>query len=117
MRASSFVVLLAVLISYPTAALACPAGQYRDGLFGACLPKIGGTPGKVFEQAKGEIKGQLGGPLLEQYIIQSRNDAIRFASPMPPHIRQALTGYASQDSMNKVRFRIQDNGVLNLAHL
>jgi hypothetical protein len=35
--------------------------------------------------------------------------------PIPPQIRQQLTGYASQDSMNRVRYKIGDNGFANLA--
>jgi hypothetical protein len=37
--------------------------------------------------------------------------------PIPPYIRQALTGYASEDSMNRVRYKIGDNGFFNLANV
>jgi hypothetical protein len=57
------------------------------------------------------------GPALEQAIIASRNTAINGAMPIPPEIRRALTGYASEDSMNRVRYKIGDNGALNLAHV
>jgi hypothetical protein len=68
---------------------------------GMCWPEIGGTPGQVFEQGKKEFEGQLGGVPLEQLIIASHNTAINGAMPIPPQIRQALTGYASEDSMNR----------------
>ncbi|MFQ6238268.1 DUF4157 domain-containing protein [Sinorhizobium meliloti] len=59
----------------------------------------------------------LSGPTLEAAIIASRNTAINGAMPIPPHIRQQLTGYASDDSMNRVRYKVGDNGFANLAHL
>jgi Domain of unknown function (DUF4157) len=59
----------------------------------------------------------LSGPALEQAIISSHNTAINGSMPIPPEIRQALTGYASEDSMNRVRFKIGDNGFVNVAHL
>jgi hypothetical protein len=59
----------------------------------------------------------LSGPTLERAIIASHNTAINGAMPIPPQIRQQLTGYASEDSMNRVRYKIGDNGFANLAHL
>jgi len=59
----------------------------------------------------------LSGPALEQAIIASRNTAINGAMPIPPNIRQQLTGYASEDSMSRVRYKIGDNGFVNLARL
>ena len=61
--------------------------------------------------------GGLTGPALEQAINSSHNTAINGAMPIPPQIRQQLTGYASEDSMNRVRYKIGDNGFANLAHL
>jgi hypothetical protein len=59
----------------------------------------------------------LTGPVLEQAIISSHNTAINGAMPIPPRIRQQLSGYASEDSMNRVRYKIGDNGFVNLARL
>jgi hypothetical protein len=59
----------------------------------------------------------LSGPALEQAIISSHNTAINGAMPIPAQMRQQLTGYASEDSMNRVRYKIGDNGFVNLAHL
>ena len=59
----------------------------------------------------------LTGPALEQAIIASHNTAINGAMPIPPVIRQQLTGYSSEDSMSRVRYKIGDNGFANLAHL
>jgi hypothetical protein len=57
------------------------------------------------------------GAALAQAIIQSHNTAVGGSMPMPPDIREQLTGYASEDSMNRVRYKAGDNGALNLAHL
>jgi Domain of unknown function (DUF4157) len=37
--------------------------------------------------------------------------------PIPPQIRQDLAGYATEDSMNRVRYKVGDNGFLNLARM
>jgi hypothetical protein len=58
-----------------------------------------------------EIQAQIGGVPLEQWIVASRNTALSGAMPIPPEIRQALTGYASEDSMNRVRYKIGDKVV------
>lgn len=50
--------------------------------------------------------GVLTGPALEQAIIASHNTATNGAIPIPPQIRQQLTGYASEDLMNRVRYKI-----------
>jgi uncharacterized protein DUF4157 len=67
--------------------------------------------------ALNEAQVAAAGAGLEQFIIQSHNTAINGAMPIPPEIRQQLTGYASEDSMNRVTYKVGDNGVVNLAHL
>jgi hypothetical protein len=57
------------------------------------------------------------GPALEQWIIQSRNDAINGAMPMPPHVRQALQGWYSPQLMDIVRYKVGDGGALNLGNV
>jgi hypothetical protein len=59
----------------------------------------------------------LTGPALEAAINASRNTAINGSMPVPPAIRQQLTGYVSEDSLNRARFKIGDPGFANLAHL
>ena len=110
------------LVSVPLVAgtsFACADHEYEQCVLGACvcLPKIGGAVGQGAQHLKEELQGQIGGPVYEQAIVQSRNTAINGAMPIPPQIRQALTGYASADSMNRARYKIQDNGALNLARL
>jgi hypothetical protein len=57
------------------------------------------------------------GPTLEQWLIRSRNDAANGSLPIPGSVRQAMQGWFTDDLMNKVTYKIGDNGVLNLANL
>lgn len=59
----------------------------------------------------------LTGSTLERAIVESRNAAINGSMPIPPNIRQAMTGYIDEDSLNRARFKIGDNGFFNLARL
>lgn len=59
----------------------------------------------------------LTGPALAQAIQASHDSAYGQASPIPQEIRWALVGYASPDSLDRVRFKVGDNGFANLAHL
>lgn len=95
--------------------IACPDGQYSS--MGMCWPEIGGSVGQATEHLKREIPAQLGGNPLEAWINASRSTSVQGAMPIPPQIRQALTGYIDQETLNAVRFKIGDNGVLNLAGL
>ena len=60
------------------------------------------NPGQVpqgIANALNELQASaLSGPALERAIIESRNTAINGSMPIPPLIRQKLTGYASQES-------------------
>ena len=81
---------------------------------GNALTKAGQDVGNAINELQANA---LSGPTLEQAIIASRNTAINGSLPIPPNIRQKLTGYASEDSMNRARYKIGDNGFLNLARL
>jgi Domain of unknown function (DUF4157) len=78
------------------------------------VAKAGQDVAKAINELQASV---LSGPALEQAIISSHNTAINGAMPIPPEMRQQLTGYASEDSMNRVRYKIGDNGFVNLAHL
>lgn len=72
------------------------------------------------EHAGREGQAQTGAPVLEQWLIASRNTALAGGtSPIPPHIRQQLQGFGSFDNdlLNRVRFKVGDSGVANLANL
>jgi Domain of unknown function (DUF4157) len=118
-----FVILVGVL-SFASSAFGC------GGIFDVqCNLEHGGlSPNNIGQQARkagqdvanaiNEFQASvLSGPTLERAIIESRNTAINGAMPIPVNIRQLLTGYASEDSMNRVRYKIGDSGFLNLAHL
>jgi hypothetical protein len=79
------------------------------------------NPGQVTQgiaNALNELQASvLTGPTLERAIIESRNTAINGSMPIPPGVRDAMTGYISEDALNRARFKIGDNGFINLAHL
>ena len=109
------VIVVASLLIGAGNALACPAGQYS--WMGTCMPEIGGAVGASFEHLKKEIPAQLVGNPLEGWLIASRNTSINGAQPIPPGIRQALSGYISDEIMNIARFRVGDMGAINAAHV
>ena len=115
----SALIIILSLVSYSSVSLACPDNQYEQCFLGACacFPKIGGAIGEGAEHLKREVHGQTGGAILEQWLIASRNSAIGTSQPIPPQIRQALTGYIEDEIMNRARFKVGDNGILNLAGL
>jgi hypothetical protein len=79
------------------------------------------NPGQVTQgiaNALNELQASLlTGPTLERAIVESRNTAINGSMPIPPGVRRAMTGYISEDALNRARFKIGDNGFINLAHL
>jgi hypothetical protein len=78
---------------------------------------VGGLP--IVGHAINEGQAQASGAALQQWFNASRNTAIQGALPIPPQIRDALirAGFNDQDAMNRARYRIQDAGALNLAHI
>jgi len=62
----------------------------------------------------GQGLDEAAGLALEQLIIALHNSAIIGATPIPDRIRQRLSGYAGEDSMNRVRYKIDGSGFLNL---
>lgn len=58
---------------------------------------------------------QAGAPLLQELIIQSRDDALRSGvQPMPPDIRRNLTGFLPERVLNAARYRVQGGGDFTL---
>ena len=77
-----------------------------------------GNAGAELDRMRLEANAQAGAPVLEAWLNQSRNNAMRGGtSPIPPRIRQALDGFYDDDLLNRVSFKIGDAGVLNLANL
>ena len=107
---------LACGIACATPALACPDGQSK-GAFGWCYPNIGGDVGAAWEHGKKEVIGQVVGNPLALWLQQSRDTSINGAQPIPMNIRQALRGYVPDAVMDRARFRVGDEGVINAAHV
>lgn len=88
---------------------------------GGLSPKNLANQGQIILNQAGRVvtesEAAASGAALAQMIIQSHNTAINGSMPIPPMIRQQLTGYASEDSMNRVSYKAGDSGALNLAHL
>ena len=117
MKNSVYAAIISASLAVPTFAWSYdinlgPLGHACDTCGGGV---VGGLP--VVGPALNEAKAQAAGSALEQWIIASHNSAQAGAMPIPYQIRQQLTGYASEDSMNRVRYKIGDNGFLNLAHV
>lgn len=89
-----------------------PIGHVCDTCGGGV---IGGLP--VVGHPINEAIVSTAGTGLEQWINASRNTALNGAMPIPIQIRQQLTGYSSENSMNRVRYKIGDNGFANLARI
>lgn len=121
MRRARLFILATAIGLLPVVSWACPDDQYEQcGPFGigcVCLPKVGGTVGKEAERIKNETRAQTAGPILEQWLVASRNSAIGSASPIPAHVRAALSGFVDERVLNRVRYKVGDNGILNLAGL
>lgn len=76
-----------------------------------------GNLGRDIDRWRLELQAQGAAPVLQQWLIESRNSAASGAQPMPPHIRQQLQGYYDDDVLNRARYKVGDAGVINLAHL
>lgn len=74
--------------------------------------------GRTIDRARLEMQAQAGAPAFEQWLIASRNTAASGGvSAIPLQIRRQLTGFVDEDILNRVRFKVGDSGVFNLAQL
>jgi hypothetical protein len=65
-----------------------------------------------------EATVQATAPAFEQWLNASRNTARNGGtSPIPQNIRQQLAGFYDEDLLNRVRYKVGDSGVVNLANL
>jgi hypothetical protein len=70
-----------------------------------------------FDRARIAFQSQVfTGPALEQWLIQSRNDAMNGAIPMPDNIKLAMNGWYLPQQMANVYYKIGDGGALNLGN-
>ena len=70
------------------------------------------------DRAHLESQAQINAPILEQWLIQSRNSAMGGStSRMPARIRAQLRGFYQDEILDSVRFKVGDGGVFNAASL
>lgn len=105
------------------AAYACGKNHYRDG-FGLCIPRAERLPDIIIDTTQSVLQSieqavreaMIAGPgeALTVYIRESRNSAIGTAQPIPPHIRTQLQGFVAESTLDRVRYKVGDNGLINL---
>lgn len=76
-----------------------------------------GNAGAAIDRTRLEAMVQAGAPAFQVWLQESRNTAANGAQPIPPQIRQALTGYISEDLLTRARYKVGDPGVFNAANL
>lgn len=80
-----------------------PYGQLEEGASGAV------------RHGAQQVVGEAGAPILKNWIIESRNDALRAGTnPIPPQLRAAFSGFFPNEILNKVRFRVGQGHELSL---
>lgn len=76
-----------------------------------------GNAGKEIDRIRLEANAQAGAPILQNWLIESEKTARKGAQPIPSNIRSQLQGFYDNDILNRVRFKVGDAGVVNLANL
>ncbi len=119
-RLATTLTSLLLVLSPVAVAQTCPATEYAVCLGGSCvcIPQMSGD----LEAMAGEaIKALEAGraPLLASWLETSRNDSFLKSEPIPPFIRDALTGYVADDILTRARFLVADSAsdTLNLGDM
>jgi hypothetical protein len=77
-----------------------------------------GNLGQEINRLYLEGQANAAAPLLERWFIESRASALQGVTALiPPDVRADLSRYYDADVLNRVRFKIGDAGVMNLANL
>lgn len=96
-----------------------PAGDLLNP--GRIIDNVGremDNAGRQLDRSRLEAQVQAGAPIFERWLHQSRNNASSGGtSSIPPQIRQQLQGFYDDNLLNRVRFKVGDGGVFNLAAL
>jgi hypothetical protein len=110
-----FLLLLAPLQS---GAQSCTAEHYTVCLNGNCLciPALSGDLETMAAQAIRTFD-QLRAPVLEAWLLSSRNAIFLEAEPVPLAIRAALAGRVPQEVLDRARYKVGYNDSLNLGHV
>jgi hypothetical protein len=86
----------------------CAEGASEQCLLGLCAC----VPAELAEHTK-----HTAGLMLEQWLIESRNDSIADALPVPRQIRELLAPFVRKEILDVARYRIGGQTELNLANL
>lgn len=95
------------------AAIACPDGWSSTSL-GFCMPDDGTVIDVVLKPGT-EAWAQQYGPIIATWLQASRETAYSASQPIPAHVRAQLSGFVPDDVLNRARYKVDDNGVLNAA--
>jgi len=96
----------------------CTAGQYTVCLNGNCLciPALSGDLEAMAAQAIRTFD-QMRAPVLEAWLMASRNAVFLDAEPVPLAVRTALAGTVPQDVLDRARYKVGYSDSLNLGHV
>lgn len=101
-------------------AQACPANQYSVclGESCVCIPQLDGDLEVMAAQAIKTLEAARA-PALATWLQTSRNDSFLESMPIPPLMRDALTGYVADDVLTRARFLVADttSDTLNLGDM
>jgi hypothetical protein len=116
----SALLLPTLLLSPPMllAQLACPAGQYTVCLNGDCLciPTLSGDLEAMAARAI-ETFEQIRAPVLETWLLGSRNDIYLDTAAVPEQIRSALAGRVPATVLERARYKVGFTDTLNLGNV
>jgi len=86
----------------------CVDGETRQCVMGICAC----VDSELLDTSK-----QAAGLLLEQWLINSRNESIVGAAPVPADIRAKLARFVDKAVLDAARYKIDESSELNLANL
>jgi hypothetical protein len=81
-----------------------------------CLPAFSGDLATMAAQAVDRLE-QLRAPVLETWLLASRNEVYLEARPIPEVIRQELQGLVPEAVLNAARYQVGYGDTLNLGHV
>lgn len=81
-----------------------------------CIPTPGGELEAMAAQAIRTFE-QLRAPILETWLLASRNDVFLEAAPLPPAVRAALAGHFPPAVLERARYKTGYDDTLNLGHV
>jgi hypothetical protein len=116
LRTSLAALLLFVPLHAP--AQSCPSTSYTVCLNGNCLCIAAGS-GELEAMAARAIQtfDEMRAPVLEAWLLASRNAVFLDAEPLPPAIRAALATHFPAAVLERARYKVGYGDTLNLGHI